>query len=418
MGRLSNEHKYHLVNWQQICTPIQAGGLGIRNMAVFNKALLGKWLWRYATEPMSLWRRVVDSKYGSQWGGWCSKHSKEPYGVSLWNHIGKGWSCFSHYIGFKVGDVSRIKFWSNSWCGDHLLRDRFPILFRLARNQEATVANYLQFHGTIPIWDVEFLRPAQDWELDVVDSFMGFLYSIPMHPGRLDSIIWNLSIHARFEVSFFYSALSQPTTSPFPWRHVWKAKVPSRVAFFIWTTSLGEILTTDNLRRRRVIILDWCCLCKANGESVNHLLLHCPVARDLWNLVCSLFGVSWVMPKGVVDLLFYWNGSLGSREAGKIWKMIPHCLMWCLWCERNSRIFNGEETSIPALKFRFLQALFEWLKISDLISSKSISKMLMLCYFLFCSVVFSLLHTSCVHGVFSFNESYLLIKIKKIKKNT
>ena len=79
-------------------------------MAVFNKALLGKWLWRYATEPMSLWRRVVDSKYGSQWGGWCSKHSKEPYGVSLWNHIRKGWGCFSQYISFKVGDGSQIKF--------------------------------------------------------------------------------------------------------------------------------------------------------------------------------------------------------------------------------------------------------------------------------------------------------------------
>jgi hypothetical protein len=114
-----------------------------------------------------------------------------------------------------------------------------------------------------------------------------------------------------------------------------------------------------------------------------------------------------------VDLLFCWNGSLGSREASKIWKMIPHCLMWCLWCERNSRIFNGEETSIPALKFRFLQALFEWLKASDLISSKSISEMLMLCYFLFCSVVFSLLHTSCVHGVFSINESLTYKKKKK-----
>uniref|UniRef100_A0A2N9H1T5 Reverse transcriptase domain-containing protein n=1 Tax=Fagus sylvatica TaxID=28930 RepID=A0A2N9H1T5_FAGSY len=143
--------------YNHICTLIQSGGLGIRNVAVFNKALLGKWLWRYATKPMSLWRRVVDSKYGSQWGGWCSNHSTEPYGISLWNHICKGWSCFSQYIGFKVGDGSCIKFWSDSWCGDQLLRDRFSILFHLARNQEATVADYLHFHGTIPIWDVEFL---------------------------------------------------------------------------------------------------------------------------------------------------------------------------------------------------------------------------------------------------------------------
>jgi hypothetical protein len=44
------------------------GGLGIRNMLLFNKALLGKWLWRYVNEIDSLWRTVVDCKYGSQGG--------------------------------------------------------------------------------------------------------------------------------------------------------------------------------------------------------------------------------------------------------------------------------------------------------------------------------------------------------------
>uniref|UniRef100_A0A2N9HDV0 Reverse transcriptase zinc-binding domain-containing protein n=1 Tax=Fagus sylvatica TaxID=28930 RepID=A0A2N9HDV0_FAGSY len=264
------------------------------------------------------------------WGSDCGDMllNQWPYGIGLLiaNMVANG------------GDGVLIIVGSLIW--DQLLRGRFSTLFRLAHNQEASVADYLHFHGTLPVWDVEFLRPTQDWELDAVDSFMGFLYSLPMRPGIIDSIFWNLSRHASFEVSSFYSALSQPATSQFPWRLMWKAKVPSRVAFFIWTASLGKILTTDNLRKRRVIILDWCCLCKVDGESINHLLLHCLVARDLWNLVCCLFGVSWVMPSGVVDLLFCWNGSLGNREASKIWKMIPHYIMWCLWGERNSRIFN------------------------------------------------------------------------------
>jgi hypothetical protein len=135
---------------------------------------------------------------------------------------------------------------------------------------------------------------------------------------------------------------------------VWKAKVPPRVAFFTWTAALGKILTTENLRKRRVIILDWCCMCKSSGESTNHLLLHCPVAWELWSMVCILFGTPWVMPRSVVDLFTCWKGSLGNSEAGKVWKMIPHCIMWCLWRERNDRTFNGVEKSIPALKFYFL----------------------------------------------------------------
>ena len=171
-GGLADEHKFHLVNWQQLYSPIQNGGLGIRRVAGFNQALLGKWLWRYATEPRSLWRRVIDSKYGSQWGGWCSNRTRDPHGVSLWKHIRAGWDRFSHYVSFKVGDGSRIKFWHDSWCGDQPLRDKFPVLFRLARNQEATVADHLRFHGTTHSWDIEFLRQVQDWELDIVDTFM------------------------------------------------------------------------------------------------------------------------------------------------------------------------------------------------------------------------------------------------------
>jgi len=41
---LGEEFKYHLVSWSKICFPIFEGGLGIRNLMVFNRALLGKWL--------------------------------------------------------------------------------------------------------------------------------------------------------------------------------------------------------------------------------------------------------------------------------------------------------------------------------------------------------------------------------------
>ena len=169
-----------------------------------------------------------------------------------------------------------------------------------------------------------------------------------------DARILYIGHHLKVE-SLSYVVLVQPTPQDiFPWKNVWKSKVPLRVAFFIWTAALGKILTTDNLRKQRVIILDWCCMCKLSGESVNHLLMHCSVAWELWNLILILFGDQWAMPRDVVDLLTCWNGSLGKSKACKIWKMIPHCLMWCLWCERNARTFNGKAKSIPALKFHFI----------------------------------------------------------------
>jgi hypothetical protein len=48
--------------------------------------------------------------------------------------------------------------------------------------------------------------------------------------------------------------------------------------FFAWSAALGKILTVDNLRKMHVIIVDRCCLCKSNEESVDHLLLQFNVA--------------------------------------------------------------------------------------------------------------------------------------------
>jgi hypothetical protein len=82
-GSLGEEFKYHLVSWSTVCSPISEGGLGIRNLRIFKKALLEKWLWCYEHEIEALWRSIVDAKYGSTWAGWCSLEPHRSHGVGL-----------------------------------------------------------------------------------------------------------------------------------------------------------------------------------------------------------------------------------------------------------------------------------------------------------------------------------------------
>ena len=58
-----------------------------------------------------LWRRVIRAKYGAEEGDWCSNSVLSSYGVSLWKTISSGWSTFSCYIQFHIGDWTRVKFW-------------------------------------------------------------------------------------------------------------------------------------------------------------------------------------------------------------------------------------------------------------------------------------------------------------------
>jgi hypothetical protein len=58
----------------------------------------------------------------------------------------------------------------------------------------------------------------------------------------------------------------------------------------MWTAALGIMLTLNNLRKRNVIVVDWYYMCKKSKDSIDHLL-HCEIARELWNSLFHLFGL-------------------------------------------------------------------------------------------------------------------------------
>jgi hypothetical protein len=114
----------------------------------------------------------------------------------------------------------------------------------------------------------------------MVSSFAEMLYSLKIRQGYVDRICWIPSKRHKFEVKSYYHMLIVSTSFMFPWKSIWKVKALLRVVFFVWMVALGKILTLDNLRKRNIIVVDWYCMYKKSGKSIDHLL-HCEVARDL-----------------------------------------------------------------------------------------------------------------------------------------
>ena len=143
----------------------------------------------------------------------------------------------------------------------------------------------------------------------------------------------------------------------------------------------GKILTLDNLRRN-IYIVNICFMCKNSWALEGHLLLRYSYAYNLWMFVFSLFGVSWVMPKQLVDLLACWNRGVSGRcWAVVIWGAIPQCIMWTILRKQNLKTFNGEEHSIIELKRFFLLPLFDWMTALSSPSIPSFWEFLDLCSF-------------------------------------
>jgi hypothetical protein len=107
-------------------------------------------------------------------------------------------------------------------------------------------------------------------------------------------------------------------------------------------------------------VMEWCFVCKSSGESIDHLFLHCMVATELWRAILQMFGVEWVMPRSVKDMLGSWKGQKGNQTLILIWRMAPLCLMWCVWRERNARCFEDCEIGLMNLKRMMLQTMFMW----------------------------------------------------------
>ncbi|RVX15986.1 hypothetical protein CK203_005411 [Vitis vinifera] len=124
--------------------------MGLRKLVPLNKALLGKWVWRFANAKEEMWKRVLVAKYGQEEFGWRTK---------------------------KVGKGTKIRFWKDPWCGEVELARRFPQLFNVAAQRSATVGELWDHNSDLGSWNLRFSRGFNDWELNMVDELLQILRS-------------------------------------------------------------------------------------------------------------------------------------------------------------------------------------------------------------------------------------------------
>lgn len=91
----------------------------------------------------------------------------------------------------------------------------------------------------------------------------------------------------------YYNVLGPHDSTPFSWRN----KAPLRMVFFVDSAALGKILTTNNLRKRHVILVDYVvCVRRLRSQwtifySIVKWLVHYGIPSF------NLASLAWVMPE-------------------------------------------------------------------------------------------------------------------------
>ncbi|RVW72592.1 Transposon TX1 uncharacterized 149 kDa protein [Vitis vinifera] len=208
-GGGSTERKAHLVSWEKVCVSKEKGGLGLRKIVQLNKALLGKWVWRFARARDGMWKRVLVAKYGQEDFGWRTKKANGAFGVGLWKEIMKEADWCWNNMTFKVGKGTKIRFWKDTWCGDVELARRFPQLFSVAAQKGATVGDLWDQNAGQGEWNLRFLRSFNDWELPLVEELLQILRNQRINLEE-DLAVWKGGKNGQFGVTDAYGTVDQP----------------------------------------------------------------------------------------------------------------------------------------------------------------------------------------------------------------
>ena len=137
------------VAWDQVYAPRNKGGLGIKAIKDFNRALLIKWKWLMFQQSDQLWCRILISKYKG-WRGLEEASHKQTH--SFW------WSDLKSVMHnssmaevlkqfqWKLGSGDQILFWEDSWVGDGItLREKYPELYQISSKKFQLVGSMGSF---------------------------------------------------------------------------------------------------------------------------------------------------------------------------------------------------------------------------------------------------------------------------------
>ncbi|XP_056848923.1 uncharacterized protein LOC108820218 [Raphanus sativus] len=324
--------------WDKLTKPKGTGGLGLRDIQIFNQALLAKIAWRILTAPNCLLARVLTGKY-------C--HKKSFLDVKVPAVCSHGWRSILH--------------------GRDLLQE----------NLGKAIGNVIDLRVS------DLLTDSLQWNKERIDKLLpGFGHLIqqikPSKEGVEDIYVWLPLTSGVYSTKSGYNSRNQsegiatsqdmpPNLSlplEFSWiKDIWSVKTAPKLILFLWSIAQGALPLGKELQRRG-INTDTQCPCCKEEETAMHVFFQCPFAKEVWRLAPLSSPVHLAAEADFQDLAVMARTIVCLPPTGVRVPILPW-IVWFLWLARNKLIFENKTAQPMEIITKSIAAALEWNQAQD-----------------------------------------------------
>ncbi|KAL5735902.1 hypothetical protein ACOSQ2_030690 [Xanthoceras sorbifolium] len=327
-GASDGHKKISWVARDKLCSPKICGGLGFKDLSLFNQALLGKQAWRIAMNKDSLVSRVLKAKYFRQ-EDFLSVSLKQ--GSShLWRSLVWGRSLLFKGLRWRVGNGKVIMAFQDPW----IPRASTFRPFSIAPVEDFMVASLIS--PSSHSWDLAKLDQV------FVTADRDSILEIPLSLGDCaDSLIWHFDKSGEYSEKLSLSGSSSSSDSKW-WLALWNLNIPPKIKIFIWRVCHNAIPSLCNLCSRKIVVDPCCSRCGDAPESSAHALFWCSSVHPIWEFTVFWDVLNLQRHISCFDLIL-WVFVRAKRAEFEEFCMI----LWGVWSERNA-VFHSKSPRVSA----------------------------------------------------------------------
>lgn len=329
-----DKRKMCWVAWDKLTFPKEKGGLGLREIEVFNDALLAKIGWRLLKHPNSLLAQVLLGKY-------CHStpfmEAKSPSTASHgWRGVLKGRDILVKGLGWILGNGKDVRVWNTPWLSASI--PKCPTGPPSEEGADLMVTDLLLLNSTV--WNLDAIRHYVPQHEEEIGKLV--LSSLP----KPDALRWlpvkagAYTTKSGYELGKIHS--KPESVESFSWStNIWKVKTSPKLKMFMWKATCNALPLGSALANRGLTSAEVCKRCGEREDNI-HLFLLGPFAAHVWELVPALLKPIPANLVSMKDLLVKARQMVSLPPVGIGHTPLYPWGLWFLWKARNALVFDGK----------------------------------------------------------------------------